>query len=112
MAQGDVKAGIASVAAGAMWTIQPPAGEHWLVKRITSMLSAGTAPDVIPDTGLELFDGTIPAASRFGDVSAPENSARLYQRELNIGVNNTVYFRIRNSAGGVSNLGYSAIQIK
>ena len=110
MAQGDVKADIAIIAAGAAWSIQPPAGEHWLVKRIFSTAHAGAAPDVIPNVGLELFDGSL--STDFGDELTPENSARLLQRELNIGVNNTVFIRLRNTHGATAHLGYSAIQIK
>ena len=110
MAQGDVKAGITSVAANSMWTIQPPAGEHWLVKRIFSDKLVGTAPDAVPQVGFILFNGA--RSSHFGHTADPSISARLYQQELNIGVNNVTYFRLFNGAGSSRNLGYSAIQIK
>ena len=111
MAQGDVKAGVlSSVSAGAVRVIQPPLGEHWLIKRVFSTLRVGTSPNVIPDVGVEIFDGTL--LPDFGDVTAPENSATLLQRELNIGINNDVYLRLRNSGGTTAHLGYSGIQIK
>ena len=110
MAQGDVKANIIGVAAGAYWAVQPPLGEHWLVKRVFSTTHVGTAPDVIPDVGVIFFDGAL--STDFGDLLAPENSARLLQRELNIGINNAVYVRLRNNHTGSANIGYSAIQIK
>ena len=110
MAQGDVKADIASVAADAMWAVQPPVGEHWLIKRIFSTIHVGTSPYVISNIGFELFDGAL--HTDFGQEEAPEHSAKLYQQELNIGVNNAVYFRLSNRAGISAGLGYSAIQIK
>ena len=110
MAQGDVKAGVASIAGLSWWTIQPPVGEHWLVKRIFSNRLVGTSPDIISDVGFALFDGAI--HSFLGYTNVPEQSIKLYQQELNIGVNNTIYFRLRNAVDLTAGLGYSAIQIK
>ena len=110
MAQGDVKADIAVTAAGAFWTIQPPLGEHWLVKRVFHTRHVGVAPDVIPDVGINFSDGL--RSTNFGDLSNPENSARLLQGELNIGINNAVYVRLLNNHTDNANIGYSAIQIK
>ena len=110
MAQGDVKAEIIAVAAASWVAVQPPAGEHWLVKRIFSNQFIGTAPDIIPNVGLFLRAGGV--SSYFGDIYTLSNSAKLYQQELNIGVNNATFFCLRNSATVSANIGYSAIQIK
>ena len=111
MAQGDAKAGLAyQVAAGGYLTVQPPAGEHWVIERITSMTWVGTAPDKVADVGIELYDGS--TISGLGDYGNPENSAALYNRPLRVFINNSVYARIKNNSASASNLGYSGLQIK
>ncbi len=110
MAQGDAVAAISNIGAGAVWTVQPSAGEEWIIKRIFNQVEVGIAPNKVADTGFIWYDGT--NSSQFGDSYNPENSITQYEKPLQLHVNNTIYFRLVNNRTAPANIGYCGIQTK
>ena len=111
MAQGEVRANIEIIGALADWVIRPPLGEQWLLKRLFSNQQTGSAPNRIPCVGLEVLKEPTFNAD-FGNDDSPADSINLYEQELNIPVNNSFYFRLRNRASVNASIGYTAIRIK
>lgn len=95
-----IKNGITdSVGAGAYWTVQPAAGEQWLIT------SVGLA--AITNMKIVLYNGTDEA-----DVfvtNALVNNFGINPANLKLLVDNTIYFRILNNSGGVADAAYCGV---
>lgn len=95
MAVGDVKNGLSSVATGEFLDIQPSEGEEWVIH------------NVYHEDGVELYlyDGT---------------NSLLFDAELGKGiyakfafhVTNSIWVRVKNTAGSAKLIGYDGVQTK
>lgn len=98
----DAKTAIASVAAGAWLTIQPPAGQTWSLSEFGSdQWVAGTAGS-IPDVEFALYDGT-------NTIYITQGIG--YFRPWVAILTNAVYGRLHNTSAVTALLSYSAVRM-
>lgn len=89
---GIVTTDVQTVVAGATYSIQPPAGDNWIVRDIGSNQWVGAAPAGLPNVTVELNDGTFTA------MLARGIDTRMWEQELEIYVDNGNYVDITNGA--------------
>lgn len=95
MAIGDVKSGMTNIAQGGSYTIQPPAGEEWVIHNI--YYQQGVAFRVVSGAGVLLFDSDTSAGARLG---------------VCFHLTNSQYMVILNSYAGTNLVAYDGIQTK
>lgn len=95
MAVGDTKSGLQSIGAGLYLSIQPPAGEEYIVFNV---YHEGTVT-------LEIYDGTL--ALPFESRPGPDFLGNMQFRATN-----SRYLRIKNDAGMAKLIGYDGLQTK
>ena len=109
---GDIKSGItASVAAGSYITVQPAAGEGWVLLE-TGIADAGWginggwtgAAEPYPKITVRLYDGSTEIYAQRGDDWSIFNPLRVV-------FTNSVYVRIYNEDASARNIGYIAQRI-
>jgi len=102
MAIGDVVSDITSVSGGANLDFQPASGVEVVIVSYGSSQSVGTAPDLIPDIVVGLFDGT-----NAGTFSV--DSGTTIFGGIKIFLNNTNYLRIANASASSANIIFTGI---
>lgn len=106
---GDIKAGItASVAAGSYITVQPPAGEGWVLLEAGCESAGWTDTDEgggpFPNIDVRIYDGTNTVVLLSGSNASIWNPLRVV-------FSNAVYLRIYNADSSARAIGYIAQRI-
>ena len=109
MAQGDIRAEIASVATGGFLSIQPAVGESWIVKDV---FASGDGTEV---GYFNLYDGT--DLSTLVGISTTDADLNSYRVKVGNDVkldyiNNSLYISVHNDSASARKCGIIALQIK
>lgn len=96
---GDAKNAVVTVSSGSATTVQPPAGEEWIIRDVASVLYLNGFPAGF-NSGL--YDG-----SNFSIVR-PDHSF-IWGRKLVLFVTNSVYLRFADTDATADTIAYSAI---
>ena len=109
MAQGDIRAEITSIAANSFLTIQPAAGESWILKDV---FAAGNGTD---KGGFRLYDGT--DNSPMVDISVDDLNLNSYRMRVGSDlkydyIQNALYIQVYNRSATAKKCGVIALQIK
>lgn len=89
---GIVRTDVQTLIAGATYSVQPPAGDNWLIHDIGSNQWVGAAPAGLPNVTVELTDGVLTA------MVARGIDFRMWGDEIELYVDNTNYVDLTNDA--------------
>jgi len=85
--------------------VVPPAGQEWLV---TDFFSDALFITDVPDIQVSLYDGASVCISLMDPFTDPGKRTRQYQ----FYITNTIYLRLKNTAGAGANLGFIGERVK